>query len=204
MRCRAQDYENRFCFRPITEICSVRTCAELVAPHADGLHARLLDQWLCDVVDQLLIRSGGREMGLKYEDLDKETRRFMVEEIEMDIASDRIYRSSYLNQRSQGSWPDYILGAARNGSDETLATQLRELRAFNQMTQRQMATGKIVSARVPHNAPEVLAESEFNRYYARGLSRRAVDSALPRLQVYRAKQVANPRRESEEKDRALG
>ncbi|AOO84503.1 hypothetical protein [Bosea vaviloviae] len=138
-------------------------------------------------------------MGLNYEDLDEETRRLMVEEIEIDIASDKIYRSSYLGQRSQGNWPDYITEAARSGSDDSLARQLRVPGALNQTTQRRLATGRVISAKVPNNAAEVLAESEFNRYYARGLSRKAIQNEIPRLQVYRAKRVMNPRPESEEK-----
>jgi hypothetical protein len=137
-------------------------------------------------------------MGLKYENLDAETRRYMLEEIEMDIVSDKIYRSSYLGQRAQGSWPDYILAAARDGSDDSLAQQLRSPGILNQMTQRLLASGKTIQAKVPHNAAEVLAESEFNRYFARGLSRRAIDGNIPRLEVYRAKTVMVPRQESEQ------
>ncbi|MDP3258498.1 hypothetical protein [Bosea sp. (in: a-proteobacteria)] len=139
----------------------------------------------------------GDQMGLRYEDLDDETRRFMVEEIEMDTASDKIYRSSYLGQRAQGNWPDYIREAALSGSDVSLASQLRAPGMLNQMTQRMLATGRTITAKVPHNAAEVLAESEFNRYYARGLSRRAIEAGVARLQVYRAKAVMSPRQESE-------
>ncbi|WP_424360884.1 hypothetical protein [Methylocystis parvus] len=138
-------------------------------------------------------------MGLAYENLDEETRRFMVEEIEMDIASDKIYRSSYLTQTGQGNWPEYLLDAARTGSDETLSRTLQMAGSFNAMPTRQLANGKVIQAKVPHNAADVLAESEFNRYYCRGLSRRALEAGLPRLEVYRAKQVAVPRPESEEK-----
>lgn len=52
----------------------------------------------------------------------------------------------------------------------------------------------------PHlNAAEVLAQSEFNRYFVRGLCRRAIATKIERLQVFRAKPVANPRAESEHK-----
>jgi len=47
-------------------------------------------------------------MGLRYEDLDADTRRYMVEEIEIDIRSDKIYISSYLSQRAQGNWGDMM------------------------------------------------------------------------------------------------
>ncbi len=138
-------------------------------------------------------------MGLRYEDLDDETRAFMVEEIEMDVASDTIYRSPYLSQRAQANWPDYIIEAAKSGSDDTLAMQLRQHGVLNLTTQRRTQNGRIIQAKIPSNAHTVLAESEFNRYYARGLSRKALANQLPRLEVYRAKAALNPRPESEAK-----
>ena len=42
-----------------------------------------------------------------------------------------------------------------------------------------------------------MAESEFNRYYIRGLARRAIEDGVQELVVYRAKPVSNPRPESE-------
>lgn len=122
----------------------------------------------------------------------------MLEEIDMDIASDKIYRSSYLTQSDQGRWPDLVRAAAETGNDDTLATSARG--SFNTTTQRRKPKGYgYVTAKVPYNAAEVLAESEFNRYFVRGLSRRAIDSNIPRLEVYRAKAVAQPRPESERK-----
>jgi hypothetical protein len=54
-------------------------------------------------------------------------------------------------------------------------------------------------AKVPHDANHTLAEGEFNKYYCRGLARVAIAEEIPRLQVYRAKHVAQPRQESQEK-----
>jgi hypothetical protein len=138
-------------------------------------------------------------MGLKYEDLDAETRGFMVEEINMDVASDKIYRSSYLGQRAQGNWPDLIRDAAQNGNDDSLAAELRKPGMLNTTTQRKKPSGGYTTAQVPHTAPEVLAEGEFNRFYVRGLCRRAIANNIARLRVYRAKVVRNPRPESEQR-----
>ncbi len=41
-----------------------------------------------------------------------------------------------------------------------------------------------------------MAEGEFNRFYARGLCRRAIAEGIEALVVYRAKEVVNPRAES--------
>jgi hypothetical protein len=137
-------------------------------------------------------------MGLRYENLDDETRKFMVEEIEMDIQSDKVYRSSYLTQSGQGAFPDLVLEAAKTGNDDTLTGSLRG--KFNTTTMRRKPRAHgYYRAAVPVNAAEVLAESEFNRYFVRGLCRRAIGSGIERLQVFRAKAVAQPRPESERK-----
>lgn len=136
-------------------------------------------------------------MGLAYEDLDAETRAFMVEEIDMDAASDKIVRSVWLSQRAQGNWPDMMRAAAGNGSDDTLANELRKAGVLNPYIVRKTPSGGTTNARLPYNAHTILAESEFNRYFVRGLCCRALKDGIARLQVYRAKAVANPRPESE-------
>lgn len=103
-------------------------------------------------------------MGLRYEELDEETCRLVVEEFDMNVANDRIFRSSYLNQRAQGDRPDMLRDAALNGTDATLAAALRTTRAINANTTRQLADGRVISAKVPHNAAEV-------RHDVRGLPR---------------------------------
>jgi hypothetical protein len=135
-------------------------------------------------------------VGLKFEDLEV-ARKFMLEEIEMDVQSEKIYLSSYLTQSGQGNWAGLLLAAAQTGSDETLAVSVRGM--FSTKIQKRKHKGGFIWAAVPHNANEVLAESEFNRYFCRGLARHATDAGIPRLEVYRAKQVAQPRPESQQK-----
>ena len=137
-------------------------------------------------------------MGLRYENLDDITRKYMLEEIDMDIRSDKVYRSSYLTQSGQGDFPELMRQAAETGNDDTLATSLKG--KFNRTTQRKRPKNAgYYTADVPMNAAEVLSESEFNRYFCRGLCRRAMGESIARLQVFRAKAVAAPRPESERK-----
>jgi hypothetical protein len=49
----------------------------------------------------------------------------------------------------------------------------------------------------PSNAAQVLAESEYNRFYIRALARRAIEDGIDGLVVFRAKAVEDPRPESE-------
>ena len=136
-------------------------------------------------------------MGLKYEDLEV-ARAFMLEEIEMDIKSEKIHLSSYLTQSGQGNWPDLLRSAAQNGNDNSLAKAVTGM--FSARIQKRKPKGfGYIWATAPYNANEVLAESEFNRYFCRGLSRHAINEYIPRLEVYRAKQVAQPRPESVQK-----
>jgi hypothetical protein len=135
-------------------------------------------------------------VGLKFEDLEV-ARKFMIEEIEMDVKSEEIYLSTYLTQSGQGNWADLLRAAAQNGNDDSLAASLRGM--FNTQIQKRKPKGDYTWAAVPYNAAEVLAEGEFNRYFCRGLARHAVDTEIPRLEVYRAKQVAQPRPESQQK-----
>lgn len=52
-------------------------------------------------------------------------------------------------------------------------------------------------AQVPVTAPDTLSEGEFNRYYVRGVCRRAIADRVQKVEVYRARHSDNPRQESE-------
>jgi hypothetical protein len=64
-------------------------------------------------------------LGLAYENLDGATRAFMIEEIAIDERAETLYRSPWLTQGGQGDWAEILRDAATNGSDDTLAAQLR-------------------------------------------------------------------------------
>ena len=50
---------------------------------------------------------------------------------------------------------------------------------------------------VPYTANETLAEGEFNTYYIRGLCARVIEEKEGQLEIYRAKEVDDPRPESQ-------
>jgi len=134
-------------------------------------------------------------MGLTYQNLDGETRRLMLDEINMD--GDALYRSNYLNEIGQERWPELLRNAAVDGSDDSLASALREGHCFKQKTERRKPKGGVTMVSVPHTAAQTLAESQFNMYYIRALARRAIEEGLT-ITVYRAKEVEHSRQESEE------
>ena len=139
-------------------------------------------------------------MGLKFENLDRKTRGYMLEEIELDAQKDALYLSPWLTQKGQGDWADLLRDAATSGSDVTLGRSLRENRLINAMAMRRKPGGHgYATYRVPYTAHETMAEGEFNRFYVRGLCRRALTEGIERLEVYRAKEVSEPRPESWDK-----
>jgi hypothetical protein len=137
-------------------------------------------------------------MPLYYENLDDRTRGLMLEELDYDIAHNHLYISPYLSGQGQRDYPNLLRQAMLSGNDETLAQALRAMRRIERSYQKHKPGGAgYTIATVPENAAEVVADSEFNRYYIRALARRALADGIPELIVYRAKPVARPRPESE-------
>jgi hypothetical protein len=129
--------------------------------------------------------------------LDNLTRPFILEEIQYDMANDRLYLSNRLSERGRDEFLALLRDAAQNYDDGWLAEMLRQNGRLNVMEQRRKPKGGYTMAKVPVTAPETLAEGEFNRFYARGLCLRAIQLGTERLVVYRAKAVIVPRADSE-------
>ena len=136
-------------------------------------------------------------MALFFENLDDRTRQLMLEEMEYDIANHQLHISPFLSGQGQRDYENILRDALQSGNDETLAESLREHRRILWTLPRRNPTGGYSIAATAENAAQVLAESEFNRYYIRALARRALEEGIPELVVYRAKPVTTPRPESE-------
>jgi hypothetical protein len=137
-------------------------------------------------------------MTLYFENLDDRTRQLMLDEMEYDIENNQLHISPFLSGQGERDYPNLLREAIQNGNDETLAQSLREhRRILKTLPRRQPKAGGYSIAATPENAAQVLAESEFNRYYIRALARRAIEDGISELVVYRAKPARNPRPESE-------
>jgi hypothetical protein len=136
-------------------------------------------------------------MSFLFHDLDERTREYMRDEFEQDVASNRVYLSPRLNNHGTQSYPDLARQAFTDGSEVSLAASLGAP-GGPYIKARETATrqGKTYEKAVRHDAAVVLAEGEFNRFYLRGLCRRAIDDDIGHLVIYRAKQVQVPRPES--------
>ena len=136
-------------------------------------------------------------MSLYFVNLDDRTRQLMLEEVEYDIAHNQLHISPFLSGQGQRDYVNLLKEAIQSGNDETLAEHLKQHRRINKTQPRKSPKGGFSIASVPVNAAEVLAESEFNRYYIRALARRALEDGVEELVVYRARPVQTPRPESE-------
>jgi hypothetical protein len=135
-------------------------------------------------------------MGLDYEQLDAETRRLMLEELELDVREGEIYRSQRLVQGKESEYLVLLSAAIVSENDDWLARQLMAHKILEEHELRRTPKGNVTVARVPSNAEQLLAEGEFNRYYVRALCRRVEETPGTVLEIYRAKDVERPRGES--------
>ena len=136
-------------------------------------------------------------MTLYLENLDDRTRQLMLDELEYDISHNQLHISPFLSGQGQRDYGHLIQEAIQSGTDQSLADALKAHRRINRTQPRRQPKGGYSIASTPENAAEILAESEFNRYYIRGLARRAIEDGIPELVIYRAKPAKNPRPESE-------
>lgn len=138
-------------------------------------------------------------MSLQLTKLDLRTRQFMLAEMEQDVWQGKLYISSRLSPNGQKDYEGLLRAAIETYDAMWLARNLRSNGRMNSTEQRGKPNGGFTTAKIPENAPETLAEGEFNRFYIRGLCRQAIEDDIRELVVYRAKAVSCPRAESEAK-----
>lgn len=145
-------------------------------------------------------------MGLHYLELDRDTRRFMQEELERDLQGGTLVLSERLSRRGQDDFVTLLRQAVDdpNGSDEALARQLGSggrIEAFEPQRGQSRRIGRVKMASDAH---EVLAEYEFNRLYMRAICLRALAQGEMQVRVYRARAaVSQKHRSAHLEDRLL-
>jgi hypothetical protein len=135
-------------------------------------------------------------MPLQYESLDATTRRFMLDEFEQDASRDAAPAPERLRPGATGQYQELLRKALTYYDDQWLEERVRDL--LVEFEPRRTRSGGQTTARLPADAARMLAESQFNRYYMRGVCARALDEGRQVVEVYRARHSAQPRRESEE------
>lgn len=134
---------------------------------------------------------------IQYENLDDQTRKFMLHEFDSDVANGSLYLSPRLNDLGRQDYPSLLRKAIISHDDVWLARRLHDNKLIKTYEVRRKPGGGSVRARVPYSAADTLAEGEFNRFFIRGLCARAVKQGTKEVQVYRGKAVRKARPESE-------
>jgi hypothetical protein len=132
-----------------------------------------------------------------FENLDETTRAAMLKSIDEAERSGNIYYSTRFNEAGAGQWLQLLRQAAREQSEHWLAYQLEANGLMKDFEGVNKPTGGYTIKHVPHTAAETMAEGQFNRFYILGLCKRARAEGIPHLVVYRARESADPRLESQ-------
>ena len=134
---------------------------------------------------------------MEFKNLDERTRLLMMEELERDIENNVLYFSSRLNEDGLCEYVEILKKAITGGAPDSFADELRQRRCLKTHENRRKPKGGFTTVKVPITAADTLAEGEFNRFYIRALCRRAIREGIDYVVVYRAKEVRDPRPESE-------
>jgi hypothetical protein len=134
---------------------------------------------------------------LELVNLDDQVRAAMRKELEIDSEGGTLYLSNRLSSIGRERYPALLDDAFQRGTPATLAQALAAPGVLK-TTEHRNRNGRTIEAKVPVTAPVTLAEGEFNRFYLRGLCQVAVDAGINQIEVYRARESAMPRPESEE------
>lgn len=124
---------------------------------------------------------------LALDDLDEVTREHMLREFVAEQAAPDPYVPFRLTPDGADIWPTLMEEAIQTGSDESLHLALRNAPGLFASHEPWVRNGVTRMRAVNQNqASEMLATSEFNTWYVRGLSARLLEENVPYVEVYRA------------------
>ena len=136
-------------------------------------------------------------MALNLKNLDEETRICMLLEFAWDEFNENTYFSPRLTDEGREKYPELMRTAIEEKDEVWLAAELRNQSLLKTQEPRRKKDGTVSYANVPVTAADTLAEGEFNRFYIRGVCWRVITGDKDEVIIYRAKEVENPRSESE-------
>lgn len=125
---------------------------------------------------------------MNYEELDGQTRKYMIQEFEAEQANGNPYRSKALSRQGLATFPELMRSAIATGNEATL-THALDLPDFWEPMEQYTRNGIARSRKrnVTQSAGR-LALTEFSTWYVRGLTKRLLEEGVERCQVYRGEQ----------------
>ena len=126
-------------------------------------------------------------MKANFEELDEETRKYMLQEFEAEQNSGNPYISPLLSDIGKEAFPELMRDAIKSGDDESLAESLSKQEYWNE--KEEYTRDGITRQRKINfkQAAERLAFTEFNTWYVRGLAKKLIDEGKKKCEIYRAK-----------------
>lgn len=122
--------------------------------------------------------------------LSQSVREKMISEIESDISNDCLYKSPRLSETGAETYPELLKESVLRGNEASLTEALGDL-----MNSVEVVNNK--TRKVPKNAASLLAQSEFNRFYIRGICCEAIENGIEEVEVYRGRESSWSRPESD-------
>lgn len=116
----------------------------------------------------------------------------IISEIERDIDNETLYISSRLTEEGQTLYFNLLKEAVINEDDSSFTDSLMDL-----IKETEIVNDKV--KKVPKNAASLIAQSEFNRFYIRGVCLEAINSGIEKVIIYRGRESSWARSSSEEK-----
>lgn len=119
----------------------------------------------------------------------------MTDEVTADMDKDKLYLSSNFNDQGRKLYPELLLNSIKSGDGYTLESALIDRDCI--LKEKPKAGGG--TRKVESDAARKTSQSEFNRYYVRGVCLKAIAEGIENVEIYRAKESSNPRQTSESK-----
>jgi hypothetical protein len=126
---------------------------------------------------------------MRYEELDEETRRWMLEEFKAEQACEDPYRSPSLSAEGRKRFGALMEEAIIDGTEDSLAEALKPKELWAEYEPSPFGG---VRRTEPVRAARALARTEFNTWYIRGLCRKLMEEGETYCQVYRAADADAP------------
>lgn len=125
---------------------------------------------------------------MNFEELDQQTRKYMLLRYEAEANGTSPFRSAALSSLGLKAFPDLIRRAIETGTEIDLIADLQLTEFWNE-NESYERNGKMHQRRInPRQAAERLGLTEFNTWYVAGLAHRLVQEGQTHCQVYRAQE----------------
>ena len=130
---------------------------------------------------------------MNFEELDDETRKWMIMEFEDEWAQKNHYQSTQLNERGIVEFPKIMKNVLQKGTIDSLTKELSNP-SFWKSTRTATRKGNSYTISInPSTEAKKLAHSEFTTFYTRGFSRRLKEEGVTECEVYRADVAHQPK-----------